>query len=177
MLAIRSGSSRLEPTPGGPGLLEPYMPKFTVLVHVEEPSKALEKTLESASLANDLLVILDTADKPLKHMVRKAKGRVKTTIPGVSPGAYAMDGYHDWVLVLRPGEVLEEKTAEVLRDWKKQKHDDEPGHRVRIIRNGSPVETLRLINRLKINWTGELPPESTVIPLIGAPSQQQQHAA
>ena len=152
------------------------MPKFTVLVHVEEASKALERTLESASLANDLLVILDTADKPLKHMVRKAKGRVKTTIPGVSPGAYAMDSFYDWVLVLRPGEILEEKTAEILRDWKKQKSDDEPGHRVRIINNGAPVETLRLINRLKINWTGELPPESTVIPVIGGSTPQQQAA-
>ena len=152
------------------------MPKFTVLVHVEEASKALERTLESAALANDLLVILDAADKPLKHLVRKAKGRVKTTIPGVSPGAYAMDGYHDWVLVLRPGEVLDDRTAEILRDWKKQKHDDQPGHRVRIIRNGTPVETLRLINRLKINWTGELPPESTVIPVIEAGAPQQRAA-
>lgn len=143
------------------------MPKFTALVHVEEPCPALLNTLQSASLADDLLVVLDTADKPVKHMVRKAKGRLKTTIPGVSPGAYAMDSYHDWVLVLRPGEVLDEHTAEVLSSWKKQKHDDQPGHRIRIIRNGSPIETLRLVNRLKINWTGELPPDSQVIPLIG----------
>lgn len=149
------------------------MPKFTALVHVEEATPALQATLMSASLANDLLVVLDTADKPLKHMVRKANGRTKTTIPGVSPGAYAMDGYHDWVLVLRPGEVLDDHTAEVLREWKRQKHDEEPAHRVRIIRNGKPVETLRLVNRMKINWTGELPPDSTVIPLIGESVQRQ----
>ena len=97
------------------------MPKFTVLVHVEEATPEVEATLKSAAVANDLLVILDSENKPLKHMVRKARGRLKTTIPGVSPGAYAMDSYHDWVLVLRPGEVLDESTSEVLKAWKKQK--------------------------------------------------------
>lgn len=146
------------------------MPKFTALVHVEQASPELEETLRSASLANDVLVIVDSEDdKPLKHMVRKTKGRLKKTIPGVSPGAYAMDSYHDWVLVLRPGEVLDESTSEMLKDWKKQKHDDEAGHRVRLKRTGGSVETLRLVNRLKINWTGELPPESTVVPLMAAP--------
>ena len=149
------------------------MPKFTALVHVEQATPSLRNTLESASMANDLLVVLDTTDKPAKHMVRKAKGRLKTTIPGVSPGAYAMDSFHDWVLVLRPGEVLDERTAEVLKDWKKQKHDDQPGHRVRIIRDGSTLETLRLVNRMKINWTGELPPDSQLIPLIGEQPQQK----
>jgi hypothetical protein len=150
------------------------MPKFTVLVHVEEASQALEDTLKSASLANDLLVVLDSEDKPVKHMVRKAGGRVKTTVPGVSPGAYAMDSYFDWVLVLRPGEVLEDRTCEILKDWRKQKRDDQPGHRVRILRkDGKTMETLRLVNRLKINWTGELPPDSTTIPLIGTESQEQ----
>jgi hypothetical protein len=149
------------------------MPKFTALVHVEEVSPKLMDTLQSASMADDLLVILDSADKPLKHMVRKAKGRVKTTIPGVSPGAYALDSFHDWVLVLRPGEIIEGRTAEVLKDWKKQKDDEEPGHRIRIIRNGSPIETLRLVNRMKINWTGELPPDSQLIPVIGENPRQQ----
>jgi hypothetical protein len=149
-----------------------YMPKFTALVHIDEASKKAEDTLRSVAIANDLLVILDPDDKPLRRLVRKVRGRIKTTIPGVSPGAYAMDSYHDWVLVLRPGEVLDEQCAEALKDWKKQKEDDEPGHRVRILRNGNPVETLRLVNRLKINWTGELPPESKVIPLMTAPIKQ-----
>ena len=148
------------------------MPKFTALVHVEQLTKEAEETLRSAALANDLLVVLDAAEKPMKHLVRKLGGRVKTTIPGVSPGAYAMDGFHDWVLVLRPGEVLEADTVETLKSWKKQKDDNEPGHRVRIVKNGNPAETLRLINRLKINWTGELPPDSTVVPTLRLTSQR-----
>jgi hypothetical protein len=144
------------------------MPKFTALVHVEEATPALEETLKSASLSNDLLVVLDSTDKPLKRMVRKSHGRVKSRIPGVSPGAYAMDSYYDWVLVLRPGEVLDQRTSNLLEEWKKQKADDLPGHRVGIVRDGRTMETLRLVNRLKINWTGELPPDSDSIPLIGA---------
>jgi hypothetical protein len=152
------------------------MPKFTVLVHVEEASRALDETLKSASLANDLLVISDAPDKPLKRMIRRAHGRTKTTIPGVSPGAYALDSYFDWILVLRPGEVLDDRTTDLLRNWKKQKQDDQPGHRVGIIRkDGSQFESLRLVNRLKINWTGELPPDSESAPLIG--TSPNQHAA
>jgi hypothetical protein len=149
------------------------MPKFTALVHVEEATPALEETLKSASLSNDLLVVMDSEDKPLQRMVRKSHGRVKSRIPGVSPGAYAMDSYYDWVLVLRPGEVLDERTERSLEEWKKRDEDDLPGHRVGIVRDGRPMETLRLVNRLKINWTGELPPESQSIPLIDdAPDQQ-----
>jgi hypothetical protein len=153
--------------------VEPCMPKFTALVHVEEATPALEETLKSASLSDDLLVVMDAADKPLQRMVRKSRGRVKTTIPGVSPGAYAMDGYYDWVLVLRPGEVLDERTEKVLGEWKNREEDDLPGHRVGLLSDGRPMETLRLVNRRKINWTGELPPESQGIPLIGdAPDHQ-----
>jgi len=84
-----------------------------------------------------------------------------------------MDSYYDWVLVLRTGEVLDERTERSLEEWKKRDEDDLPGHRVGIVRDGRPMETLRLVNRLKINWTGELPPESQSIPLIGdAPDQQ-----
>jgi hypothetical protein len=152
------------------------MPKFTALVHVDEATPALEETLKSASLSNDLLVVMDSEDKPLRRMVRKSHGRVKTTIPGVSPGAYAMDSYYDWVLVLRPGEVLDERTEKVLEEWKKQDEDELPGHRVGILRDGRPMETLRLINRLKINWTGELPPDSQSIPLIGESPDHQDAA-
>jgi hypothetical protein len=149
------------------------MPKFTALVHVEESTPALEETLKSASLSNDLLVVLDSEDKPLRRLVRKSHGRVKTTIPGVSPGAYAMDSYYDWVLVLRPGEVLDKRTTKVLEEWKNQHEDDLPGHRVGLLRDGRHMETLRLINRQKINWTGELPPDSQSIPLIGDSTEQQ----
>ncbi len=152
------------------------MPKFTALVHVEEASKALEETLKSAALADDLLVVLDAKDKPLTRMVRKAHGRIKTTIPGVTPGAYAMDSYFTWVLVLRPGEVLDEKTVEALKNWKKLEQDDEAGYRVRILRNGTAIEKMRLVNRLKINWIGELPPEAQAIPLIGTGSDEEQAA-
>jgi hypothetical protein len=142
------------------------MPKFTALVHLEELTEDAAETLRSAALANDLLVVMDNAEEPTIHFVRKLGGRVKTTIPGVSPGAYAMDGFYDWVLVLRPGEVLDPATAELLKTWKKQKVDDEAGHRLRIVKNGAAAETLRLLNRLKINWTGELPPDSTVVPAL-----------
>src|SRR4051794_7013717 len=98
-------SSRLQPTSRAQHLFRPSMPKFSALIHVDDASTEFEQALKSAAIVNDVLVVADEADKPVKHMVRKAKGRVKTTIPGVSPGAYAMDSYHDWVLVLRPGEV------------------------------------------------------------------------
>ncbi len=137
------------------------MPKFTALVHVEESSKGVEETLSSAKIANDILVVLDSTDNKLRHDLRKCGARIKTTIPGVSPGAYAMDAYYEWLLILRPGETLSEDAIRQLTGWKKEKRDQTGGYRLRLLRNGKPFEAFRLVNRAAINWTGELPPEPT----------------
>ncbi len=73
-----------------------------------------------------------------------------------------MDAYHEWLLVLRPGETLTPEAIERLQTWKKQKKDDKFGYSI-AISDGQPKTSMRLVNRLKINWTGELPPQSTQV--------------
>lgn len=138
------------------------MPKLSALVHVEEGSHGAEETLRSICVADDVLVILDPRenDKEMRKAIRHCHGRVKRTVPGVSSGAYAMDAFHNWVLILRPGETLTESAEQQIGEWKKkQKKDETSGYRVRIRRDGREEEHFRLVNRLLINWTGELPPE------------------
>ncbi len=137
------------------------MPKCTALVHVESDSKGVEETLKSLEVANDVLVVVDPDDngKEIRRAIHKAHGRIKTTVPGVSPGAYAMDAYHDWVLILRPGETLTDAGKTWIEGWKKQKRDEAKGYRIRIRKDGREEDRFRLVNRLLINWTGELPPE------------------
>lgn len=137
------------------------MPKLTALIHVDEPSRELQRTLESVQFADDILVIIDTssADDTLKY-ARKLHARLKTRIPGVSAGAYAMDAFYEWVLVLRPGEWLSSETAETLKRWREQKKDTEIGYELPIHSVEGSTRALRLVNRQKMNWTGELPPKS-----------------
>jgi len=85
---------------------------------------------------------------------------VKTRIPGVSAGAYAMDSFYDWVLVLRPGEWLSSQTVDGLRRWREQKKDTETGYELPVHSAQGSTRALRLVNRQQMNWTGELPPKS-----------------
>jgi hypothetical protein len=92
--------------------------------------------------------------------------RSKRPFPGVSPGAYAVDAEHEWILCLRPNESLSDTLEATLFEWKEQ----DPGENVVCYsvpsreENGSgwrdcPPE-VRLINRNRVNWIGEMPPEN-----------------
>ena len=78
-----------------------------------------------------------------------------------------MDAHHDWILCLCANESLSEPLEASLFEWKAKEHEDQTGFNVPLKeeteqgwKNGS-VET-RLVNRKKINWTGDLPPTTTV---------------
>ncbi len=83
-----------------------------------------------------------------------------------------MDSRHDWVLVLRPSEVVSEELAKSIRDWSaRSKKDDEAGYALQVkLREKdetfSERPEMRLVNKRKINWTGHLPPNNTVAPQL-----------
>lgn len=140
------------------------MPKFTVLIHAEGNASELERTLKCVSFSRDVLVVaVDSNYASILRMAHSLGARVKKQIPGVSPGAYVIDAFYDWVLVVRPGECLDRQSAESLRRWQRLKHDDEPAYAVGIdAPNGAAEHVVRLVNRRKFNWTGDLPPSSSV---------------
>lgn len=139
-----------------PSFLRP-MPKISVLIHADTCKPELEKTIEQLSFVDDILIVaseecVEDVKKQLHH-----RARVQIAIPGVSPGAYAMDAFYDWIMVLRPGEELPQESVDRILEWKKRKSDEQPGYTL-----GIESDCLRLINRRKMNWTDDLPPASTV---------------
>jgi hypothetical protein len=149
------------------------MPKFSAIVYAESTDwDCLSRTLESLQICSDILLINADCDDQIRAMGRENRARIKIGIPGVTPGAYLMDAFNDWILVLRPGEAVSKELRASLKDWQRVKHDDNPGFRFVVLehkdgnwRQCSPE--LRLVNRKKINWTGELPPNTEAPTLRG----------
>jgi hypothetical protein len=149
------------------------MPKLSAIVYAHDAERDhLDKTLESLRVCDDILLINADGSDAVNKLSRRFKARVKNGIPGVTPGAYLMDTYRDWILVLRPGEAIDEELGASLTTWRRQKRDDNAGYRfaVREERDGvfrQRGPELRLVNRKKINWTGELPPNAEAPTLRG----------
>ncbi len=149
------------------------MPKYSAIIYASSGDRELlERTLQSLQVCDDMLLINADADQEIRSIGRRLHARMKNGIPGVTPGAYLMDTYHQWILVLRPGEAISDELRNSLRDWHRQKRDENPGFRFSVLEQNHfgwrlrPPE-LRLVNRRKINWTGELPPNSDAPTLRG----------
>lgn len=153
------------------------MPKFTALVFAQKgDAPHLDRALESLKVANDLLLINAEGDPEIKQIGRRHHARQKSGIPGVTPGAYGMDGFHHWTLVLRPSEALSRDLIRSLGEWKKRKKDDSRGYAFALLRqNGTRWHAedpeLRLVNRHMINWIGELPDNQSA-PILPGPLLQ-----
>ncbi len=153
------------------------MPKFTALVFTKkEDAPYLDRALESLKVANDRLLVNSDGDPEIKQIARRHRARQKNGIPGVTPGAYEMDGFHHWILVLRPSEALSNDLIRSLEEWKKCKKDESRGYAFALLRqNGTRWHAedpeLRLVNRRLVNWIGELPDNQSA-PLLPGPLLQ-----
>lgn len=142
------------------------MPKFSAIVYAcGDDEHRLEKTLESLKVAQDVLLIDADGIDNIRKLGRRFHARVKRGIPGVTPGAYLMDAYHPWILVVRPAEAVSDELRLSLEQWRHRKRDENPGYRLAVLEknDGKWIERkpeLRLVDRRKINWTGELPPNA-----------------
>ncbi len=132
------------------------MPKFTVFIPAFD-IEGLQKTLRTARIAPDILVI-HNGDANVEHLCMRYRARCKTQIPGVTLGAYAMDAFHNWLLLLLPGEELSTETMNFLSEWRRRRKDECAGY---LIRDADGHPQLRFINRAKFNWIGEFPPVPT----------------
>lgn len=150
------------------------MPKFTTIIHAcpaDVPQLAV--TLQSADVSSDILLINQEHSPEVKAVARRFWVRERSGVPGVTAGAYLMDAFHHWILVLRPGEELSEELQKNLKEWRSTKKDDSHGYRLMLAeQNGHKAHPLtpelRLVNRHHINWTGELPPNMDA-PLLPGP--------
>ena len=129
------------------------MPKFTALVRGGEDPEALERTLASLKSASDILVLHDgkTAVEKIAH---RHGARTRNRIPGVTLGAYAMEGFYPWTLVVKAGDEVSPESELALQDWRKVKQDDNEFY---CLQKDTP-HPLVLVNRARVNWIGEDPP-------------------
>lgn len=142
------------------------MHTFSAIVYASsDDERCLEMTLGSLEIAQDVLLINADCSDNIRDIGRRFHTRVKQGIPGVTPGAYFMDTYHPWILVIRPEEALSDELRQSLEQWRHQKHDENPGYRFAVLEqdDGAWIERkpeLRLVDHRKIDWTGELPPNA-----------------
>jgi glycosyltransferase involved in cell wall biosynthesis len=143
------------------------MPKITALIHTMNDDPRIGRTLDSLRACDQVLVIDHGSTDHTEKVARDHGATIKKGIAGVDYGTYAVDASHDWVLCLCANEAIGEELEASLFEWKDQDHDDETGFNIRVREEkdgawkvGDPVT--RLVNREKMNWTGDLPPNTTV---------------
>jgi glycosyltransferase involved in cell wall biosynthesis len=139
------------------------MPKFTALLRTHNDALRLGRALQSLRPCDEVLIIDVGSEDDTAKVAREYGATIKTAIPGVSPGAYAMDAQHDWILCLRANESLSDTLEAALFEWKEEDPQSAICYNVPIREeNGQgwrecPPE-VRLINRKVVNWIGEMPP-------------------
>lgn len=149
------------------GYLSPFaMPKITALVHTHNDAARIGRTLDSLRPCDEVLLIDNASEDDTLDIARAHGAVVKRAIVGVEPGAYAIESRHEWVLCLRPGETLSEAMEASLREWQQTEPDeDTPGYSFPVRENADgkwklgPPE-MRLVNRNRVDWTGEVPPNA-----------------
>ncbi len=139
------------------------MPKITAFIHSENDAPRIGRLLDSLRPCDEVLIIDNGSQDDTPKIAREHGATVKTAVSGVAPGAYLVDARHDWLLCLRPSEALSEGLEAALFEWKDQDPGESVGFSV-AVREESPSgwkrcpPEMRLVNRNRINWTANLPP-------------------
>ena len=143
------------------------MPKITALIHTLNDGLRIGRTLDSLRACDQVLVIDHGSNDNTEKVARDHGANFKKGIPGVDHGTYAVDSSHDWILCLCSNESLSEELEASLFEWKEREHEDEVGFNLRVREESDGQWSLhdpetRLVNKCKMNWTGDLPPTTSV---------------
>lgn len=149
------------------------MPKITAILNTHNDAQRIGRALDSLRAVDEVLVIDHGSTDTTRHVAGKHGATIKKAVPGVSPGAYAIDARHDWILCLLPNEALSDGLEAALLDWKQaDQAENAAGFSVPIREESDagwktlPAET-RLVNRTLVNWSESLPannPQSLPLP-------------
>lgn len=143
------------------------MAKLTAIIHTSNDGLRLGRALDSLRACDQVIVVDHGSSDNTEKVARDHGAECKKGIPGVDRGAYAVDANNDWILCLCANESLSEPLEAALFEWKSKDHEGAVGYNIRLreeSHNGwknLEAET-RLVNRRKINWTGDLPPTTSV---------------
>jgi glycosyltransferase involved in cell wall biosynthesis len=143
------------------------MPRISALLYTHNDALRLGRALESLRPCDEVLIIDDGSSDDTERIARGHGATFKAAIPGVTSGAYAMDATHEWILCLRSNEALSEDLEAALLEWKESEPDEGLACYSVPIReeNGNGWQKhapeVRLINRKRMNWVGDMPPEQS----------------
>jgi len=143
------------------------MPKISALLHTHNDALRLGRALDSLRPCDEVLVIDQASEDETEKVAREHGATFKTAIPGVTSGAYAMDAANEWILCLRCNEALSDELEAALIEWKEAEPEETMACYSVPIRaeNDSGWEKqspeVRLVNRKRMNWVGDMPPEQT----------------
>jgi len=152
------------------------MVKITALVHTHNDAARIGRALESLRACDEVLVVDHASTDNTVKLARDHGAVVKEGVPGVSPGVYAMDADHDWILCMLPTEAVSEGLEASLFEWKERREEtsaqaekDKPEPEACSVAFQVREETgngwrelgahTRLVNRKGINWSGHFPPD------------------
>jgi len=143
------------------------MPKITALIHTLNDSLRIGRTLDSLRACDQVLVIDHGSKDNTEKIARDHGATFKKGIPGVDHGTYAVDSNNDWILCLCSNESLSEELEASLFEWKEHEYNDEVGFNLRVREEADGRWSIhdpetRLVNKDKMNWTGDLPPTTSV---------------
>ena len=150
------------------------MAKITALVHTHNDAERIGRALESLRACDEVRVVDHASTDDTVKLARDHGAVVQQGVPGVSPGTYAIDADHDWILCMLPTEAVSEGLEASLFEWKQRREENsdqaeedtlagEPNCVAFQVREetGNGWRELgahtRLVNRKGINWTGQLP--------------------
>ena len=141
------------------------MPKISALLHTMNDVKRIGRALDSLRSCDEVLVIDHGSTDGTQKAAEEHGAAVKAAIPGVDRGAYVLDLKNDWVFCLCANEALSEELEASLQEWKQHDPDSETGIAVGVREESDGgwktcTSELRLVNRTRLNWTGDLPPNT-----------------
>ncbi len=141
------------------------MPKITALLHAHNDALRLGRALESLRACDEVLIIDDCSDDETDRVAREHGATLKTSITGVTPGAYVMDARYDWILCMSPREAVSENLEAALLEWKEKDPGEQTSSFAVPIREENETgwhnlhPEVRLVNRKLVNWVGAMPPD------------------
>lgn len=140
------------------------MPKITALLRTRNDALRLGRALDSLRSCDEVLVVDANSEDDTERIAREHGTVFKSAIPGVTGAAYAIDAANDWILCLHPNESLSDDLEAALLEWKQEEPPETAAcYSVRVSRENAggwqkgPPE-VRLVNRKRISWVGEMPP-------------------
>jgi glycosyltransferase involved in cell wall biosynthesis len=146
--------------------------KITALLHTSNCALHLGRALDSLRPCDEVIIVDHGSSDDTVKVAREHGAKVIQGVNGVDHGAYVQDAGNDWILCMRPDESLAEQLEASLFEWREQEHASNAiGFNMAIReQNGEgwkfrPPE-MRLANRKRINWTGDLPPENPNAPSL-----------